>query len=130
MRFGDILALIQGWSKQGWKYVLFRLSRKWNVKVDLVTHLGDNHVHLFLWYLMLFWSLFKVGETKVQNMHFCQLSLNFLLKVDFDIHLRDKHWHVFLLNLELFWPSFKVFQVRVENMHFSNFLVIVFGKWI
>ena len=49
----------------------------------------DKHGHLFLWDLELFWPSFKVGQTKVENMHFCQLSQNWNLKVDLDTHLRD-----------------------------------------
>ena len=86
-------------------------------KVELDTHLRDNHGHLFLWDLDLFGSLFKLSQTKVQNIYFCLLSQNWVLKVDLGTHFRDKHGHLFFLDLELFWHSFKVGQTKVENMH-------------
>ena len=43
MRFGVILALVQGWSNQGWKMHFWWLSWNWNFKVDLDTHLRDKH---------------------------------------------------------------------------------------
>ena len=39
-----------------------QLSRNWVLKVDLGTHLRDDHGHLFLWYWELFWPfLIKIG---------------------------------------------------------------------
>ena len=67
-----------------------------------------------------FWPSFKVGQTKVENMHLCRLSRNLVLKVDLDTQLRDKHGQLFLLDLEIFWTSFKVGQTKVENMHFCR----------
>ena len=96
MRFSAILALVQGWSNKGWKYALFRISQNCVLKVDLGTHLGDKHGHLFLWDLELFWESFKVGQTKVENMHFFQSSQNLNFKIYLDTHLRDKHGDLFL----------------------------------
>ena len=55
---------------------------------------------------------------KVQKMHFCRLTRNWVLEFDLGTHLRDKHGHLFLWDLALCWPSFKVGQTKVENMHF------------
>ena len=74
----------------------------------------------FLRYLEQFRPSFKVGQTKVENMHFCWLCQNCVLKVDLVTHLRDKHRQLFLWDLELFWSSFKVGQSKVENMHFLS----------
>ena len=131
--------------ESGFRYPFERLSWNWNFKVDLDTHLTDKHGHLFLWDLELFWTSFKVCQTKVQNMHFFLLSWNWVLKVDLGTHLRDKHAHLFLeiwsyfgpcwrlvkprlklctlveflkilWDLKLFWPSFKVVQTKVEKV--------------
>ena len=120
MRFGAILALLQGWSNQGSQYVLCRFSWNWVLKVDLGTHLGDKHGHLFLWYLEIFSLLFNNGQTKVENMHFLQLSWNWVLKVDLGTHLGDKHGPLFLWDFEIFWPLFMVGKTNVENMHFCQ----------
>ena len=120
MRFGAILALIQGWSNQGSKDALSQLSWNWVLKVDLGTHLRDKHGKLFLWDLELFWPPFKVGQTNVENLNFCPPSRIRDLKVDLGTHLRDKHGELFLWDLELFWPSFKVGKMKVENMHFCR----------
>ena len=88
------------------------------LKVDLDTHLRDKHGHLFLWDLKLFWLSFKVVQTKVENMHFCRLSQNWVLKADLGNHLRDNHGHLFLWDYELFWPSVKVGKTNVENINF------------
>ena len=121
MIFGDILSLIQGWSNQVWNYELLSTSQNWVLKVDLGTHLKDKRGNLFLWDLDLFCLSFKVGQTKVENMHFCQLSWNSVLKVDLGTHFKDKHGTLFLWHLELFLPTFKVGQTKVENMHFCRF---------
>ena len=97
-----------------------QLSQNWNLKVELGTHLRENHGHLFLWYLELFWHSFKVVKTKVENMNFCRLSQNRVLKADLGTHFKDKHGHLFLWDLEPFWPSFKVGQTKVENMNFCQ----------
>ena len=68
--------------------------------------------------LELFWPLFNVGQTKVENMHFCQLSQNWVLKLDLGTHLRDNHGHLVLWDLEIFCPSFKVGQTKNENTCF------------
>ena len=120
MIFGSSLDLIQGWSKQGSKYALLSTFRNWVLKVDLDIHLRDKHGHLFLWDLELFWPTFKVGQTKVENMHFCWLFEDWNFKVYLVTHLRDKHGHLFWWDLQLFWRSFKVGQTNVENMHFSR----------
>ena len=86
--------------------------------MDLGTHLRDKNGKLFLWDLELFWPSFKVGQTKVENMHFCRLSRNWNFKVHLDTHLRDKNRDVFLWDFKLFWPSFKVGQINIENMLF------------
>ena len=70
MRFGVILALIQGWLNQGLKYALLSTDSELN----LGTHLRDKHGHLFLCDLEIFWPAFKVGQTKFENMHFCPRS--------------------------------------------------------
>ena len=57
----------------------------------LGTHLRDKHGHLYLCDLELLWPSFKVGQTYVENMHFCRLSQNLNFKVDIDTRLRDKH---------------------------------------
>ena len=98
--------------------------------MDLGTHLRDKHWNLFLWDLELFRFSFKHAHTKLENMHFCWLSWNFVLKVDLGTHLRDKIWHLFLWDLDLFWPSYKVGQTKVENMHFFEFLGIEFWNLI
>ena len=61
---------------------------------------------------------FKVGQTKVENMHFSRLSWRWNFKVGLDTHLKVKHGHLILWDLELVWPSFKVGQTKVEKMHF------------
>ena len=70
------------------------------------------------------WSYFgplvKVGQTKVERMHFCWLSNNWVLKVDLGMHLRHKHGNLFLWDLELFWASIMVCQTNDENMHFCR----------
>jgi len=71
------------------------ISHNWVLKVDLGTLLRDKYGHLFLWDLELFWPLFKVGQTKVENMHFCWLSQSCILKVHLGTHLRDKHGDLF-----------------------------------
>ena len=98
------------------------------MKVDLSTHLRHNNGHLFLWYLELFRPSFKVGQTKVENMHFCRLSRNWNFKVNLDTRLRDKHKHLFLFDLELFWPAFKVGQPRLKKCTFVDFIEIEFWK--
>ena len=68
---------------------------------------------------MRFWAIFspvKVGQTKVENMHFCRLSWNWVFKVDLGTHFR----HLLLWELKLFWPFFKVGKTKVENMHFCE----------
>ena len=95
MRFGAILALVQGWSTKVENMHFYQLSWNWSFKVDLDTHLSDKYEHLFLWYLELFWPLFNVCETKVENMHYCWLSWNWVLKVYVGTHLRDK-WPIFM----------------------------------
>ena len=99
MIFEAILLLVHGWSNQHWKYALYWFSRNWNFKVDLDNHLRDKHGHLFLWHLELFWPLFRVIQTNVGNMHFCQLSRNWVLKVDLGTYLRHKQRNHFLLDL-------------------------------
>ena len=74
MRLGGILALIQGWSNQGWKYALFQLSCNWLSKVDLGTQLRDKHGDLFLWDLEIFYPTFNVGQPNIEKMHFSQVS--------------------------------------------------------
>ena len=94
------------------------LNQTSNFKVYLDTQLRDKHGHLFLWDLKLLCPSFKVGQIKVEKMHFCRLSRNWVFRVDLCTHLRDKHWHLFLWDLDLFWPSFKVGQTKFENIHF------------
>ena len=72
------------------------------MKVDLGTHLRDNQGHLFLWDLELFWCLFEVGQTNIENMQFSQLSHYWDLNVDLGTHLSDKHGHQFLWDLDIF----------------------------
>ena len=107
-----------------------RHYRNWNFKLDLHTHLRDKHGHLFLWDLELFWTLFKVGQTKVENIHVCRVSHNWVLKVGWGRHLRDKHGHLFLWDLQLVWLSFKVDQTKVEKMNFCWLVWNWFWKWI
>jgi len=130
MRFESILSLLQCWSNQGWKDSLWRLSRNWVLKVDLGTHLRDRHGHLFIWYLELFWPSFKVGQSKVENMHFCRLFRNWVLKVDLGTHLRDKHGHLFLWDLDLFFPRLRLVKPRLKIFTFVKFLGIEILKWI
>ena len=86
-----------------------QISLNWIFKVDLGTHSRDKflkwnsvpireikHWNLFLWDLELFLPSFKVGETKVEIMHFCRLSQNRVSKVDIGTHFRNKHRHLFL----------------------------------
>ena len=82
--------------------------------------LRDKNWPLFLWYFELFWPSFRVGQTNVENMHFCWLSRNWVLKVDLGTHLRDKHGHLFLWYLDLYFSTFKVGQTKIENMHFCR----------
>ena len=98
-----------------------RLSQNWVLKVDIGTHLRDNHRHLFLWDLELFWPSFKV-----ESMHFCWLSHNLVLTIDLGTHLRDKHGHLFLWYLELFCPSLKVGDTRIKICTFSTFSELTF----
>ena len=91
MIFCVIIGLVQGWSRQGWKYASCPLSQNLNFKVDLDTHFRDKHGQLFLWYLELVWPSFKVGQTKVENMHFCGLSQNWNFTVYLDTQLGDNH---------------------------------------
>ena len=120
MRFGAILALVQGWWAKVENMHFCQLSWNWVFKVDLDTHLTDKHGHLFLWDLHIFRISFKVGQIKVENMNFSRLSKNLNFKVDLDTHLRDNHGHLFWLDLKLVWPLFKVGQTKVENMHFCQ----------
>ena len=90
------------------------------MKEDTGTHFRDKHGHLFLLDLELFWPSFKVGQTKVEKMHFFLLSRNWVLKGDLGTHARDKDGDLILWDLELFWPSFKVGQTKVEIMHFCR----------
>ena len=48
MRFGAILALIQGWSIEDLKDVLLSTLLELSLEVDLGTHLRDKHGYLFL----------------------------------------------------------------------------------
>ena len=70
MRFGAILSHNKGWSTKVQNMLVRQVSRNWNFKVDLDTHLRDKHGHLFLWDFELFWPTFKVGQTNVENIHF------------------------------------------------------------
>ena len=107
MKFGAILALVQGWSNQDWKYALLSNFSKMILKFDLGTHLREKHGHRF-----------RFGQTKVEKMYFYWISRNWVLKEDLGVHLRDKHGNLFLWNLVLFFLSFKAGQTKVENMHF------------
>ena len=118
MRFWVILALVQGWSNQGWYDALFWLCWNWFLKVDLGTHLRDKHGHLFLWDLVLYCPSFKVGQTNVENIPFLSTFLEFSLESGLGTHLIYKHGHLFLWDLELFWLSFNVGETKVEIMHF------------
>ena len=73
--------------------------------------------HLFLSDLELFWHSFKVGQTMVENMHFFQLSQNWVLKVDIGTHLRDKHGYLFLWHLE---ANFIIFGAIKIGTHFRD----------
>ena len=117
MRFGANLSLIQGWLNQVWKDAI--LSNF----LELIFESGFTYPldgHLFLWDFDLLWPSVKVRQTKVENMHFCQPSRNWVLKVDLGTRLRDKHGHLFLWDLELIFPLLTVCQTKVEKMHFSR----------
>ena len=60
MIFGAIYVLFQGQENQGLKYEILR----------------DKHGNQILWYLDLFYPSFKVGQTKVENVHFFRVSRN------------------------------------------------------
>ena len=65
--------------------------------MDLGTDLRDKHGNLFFWDFELFLPSVKVGQIKVENMHFCQLSWNWNFIVDLDTHLRTKHGHTIFM---------------------------------
>ena len=130
MRFGAILAFVQGWSNQGWKYTLFQLSPNCILKVDLGTHLADKEGNLFLWDLELFLPLFKVGQTKVENIHFFQLSQNWNFKVDLNTHLWDKYQHLFLWDWSYFFPHSRLVKPRLKICTFVYFIETALWKWI
>ena len=108
MIFGAIFAPVQGQLNQGWKYAVLSTFSELSFESGFRYPFENKDRQLFLWYLELFWPSLNVSQTKVENMHICQLSRNWHLKVDLDTHLRDKHGNLFLWDLELFWPSFKV----------------------
>ena len=58
MIFGAMLGIIQG------------------THLHLSTPLRDDYGHIFLKVLQLYWVLFMFGQTKVENLHFCQVSQN------------------------------------------------------
>ena len=124
MRFGAILAFIQVWSNQGWKYELLSIFSELKIPV------WEINMDTYFYQIGSILALVQGWLAKVENMHFGRLSRNWVLKVDLGTHLRDKNWSLFLLDLELFWPSFRIGQTKVENMEFFNFLRIEFWKWI
>ena len=95
------------------------LSQNWVLKVDLGTHLRDNHTHLFVRFGVIL-ALVQCWSTQGWKLFFCGLSQNWNFKVDLDTHLRHKHGHLCLWDWELFLPSFKVGQTNVENMDFCR----------
>ena len=48
-----------------------------------------ENMHFFPAILELFWPSFKVGQTKVEKMHFFRLSQNSVLKVHLGTYLID-----------------------------------------
>ena len=88
--FQAILDIDQNSSNQGLKHCIIFNFSKFNFKVDLDTHFKYRHWHLFLWDLELFLPLIKGGQTKVENMHFCQLFQNWNLKVDLGTHFKKQ----------------------------------------
>ena len=103
--------------------------------MDLGAHLRDEHGHLFLCDLETIWPWFKVGQSKIKNMHFSRLSQNWVLKADLDTHLKDKHGHLFLWDLELFLPLLNIGQMKDQGWKyalFSSFSELSFEnfKWI
>jgi len=124
MRFGVILALVQGCQTRVEKMHFCRLFRNWNFKVDLNSHLRDKHGHLFFMRFGVILALVQGCETKVENKHFCRLSQNWVLKVDFDTHLRDKHGHLYLWDLELFFPHSRLVKPMFKICTFIDILEI------
>ena len=120
MIFGAIFPLVQGCTNQGWKYALFstfsdlRFGRRFMYPFE--RYVGK----IFLWHFELYWSSFKISQTKVENTQFCRFSHNWNFKVDLDTHFRDNHGHLFLWGLKLFCLMYKVGQTKVEKMNFCR----------
>ena len=127
MRFGGILAHLQGWSKQGWKYALLSTFSELNFESGFRCPFKRYAWTPILFDdLELFWPSFKVCQTQVESTYFCWFSQFLNFKVDLDTHLRDKHGHLFLWYLEIFWPAFKIGQTKVEKRNFCR----LYRNWV
>ena len=73
---------------------------------------------------------FKVGQTNVENFHFCWLCQNQNFKLDLATHLWDKHGFLFYEIWSYFGPLSKLVKPRLKTCTFFKFLEIEFWKWI
>ena len=129
MTFGAILVLVQGWWNQCWKNALLSISKNWVLKVDLGTHLRDKHGHLFLWDLELFWPSFKVGQTRVEKIHFSRLSWNWVLIVDW-VPIWEMSMDTYFYEIwRNFGPNSRLVKPRLKICTLSNFMELSFESW-
>ena len=103
-----------------WKWILVPI---WEISMD-------TYCMRFGVILELFWLSFKVGQTKVENMHFCWLSQNWVLKVDLGTHLRDNHGKPFYEIWSNFGPRSRLVKPWLKISTFVDFLGINFLQWI
>ena len=66
-------------------------------------------------------ALFKVGQTKVENMSFCRVSQNLVLKVDLGTHLTDKSASRFLVGFRAILDLRQTWSNKgLKSLTFSN----------
>ena len=95
-------------------------SRLVKPRLKICTFFKFLKIEFWKWIQLPIWPSSKVGQTRIEHMHFYRLSRNWHFKIDLHTHLRDKHGHLFLWELELVWSLFKVGKTKVENIHFCQ----------